>query len=228
MSQRGWHGLSGRTNAFEALHSQDNPSPQKPCLTGLQSRTYVNGSKRERTRGRHSLSRFPARVDVRRESGRRDSNPRHPAWEAARGSSQVKPAKDLRQRLPRLTRPLVPTKPKMQTPKPPTGIWAGRRPRPATFRPRLSTVNPQLTRRRPIRWPSWPPRLPPSRRPSERGDGLRSMRSRPWTFVFADSPPTSKRAVPADVSDGKAFLLHRAKGKPRAISSPRQPTPVGC
>ena len=40
------------------------------------------------------------------------------------------------------------------------------------------------------------------------------MRSRQLTFVFADSPQGGKGARPTDVSDGKAFLRHIAKGKP--------------
>jgi group II intron reverse transcriptase/maturase len=40
------------------------------------------------------------------------------------------------------------------------------------------------------------------------------MRSRQLTFAFADSPQGSKGAYPTDVSGGKAFLLHIAKGKP--------------
>lgn len=39
------------------------------------------------------------------------------------------------------------------------------------------------------------------------------MRSRQLTFVFADSPQGGKGANPTDVSIGKAFLLHIAKGK---------------
>ena len=42
---------------------------------------------------------------------------------------------------------------------------------------------------------------------------MRSMRSRQLTFVFADSPQGGKGAGPTDVSAGKAFLLHTAKGK---------------
>ena len=49
-------------------------------------------------------------------------------------------------------------------------------------------------------------------RSSEGGDGLRSMRSRQLTFVFADSPRGGKGASLTDESAGKAYLLHRAKG----------------
>lgn len=40
------------------------------------------------------------------------------------------------------------------------------------------------------------------------------MRSRQLTFAFADSPQGGKGAIPTDASAGKAFLLHRTKGKP--------------
>jgi RNA-directed DNA polymerase len=39
------------------------------------------------------------------------------------------------------------------------------------------------------------------------------MRLRQLAFVFADSPQGGKEAGPPEVSDGKAFLLHIAKGK---------------
>ena len=44
-------------------------------------------------------------------------------------------------------------------------------------------------------------------------DGLRKTGHRQLSFVFADSPDGGGEAGVSDASDGRAFLLHKAKRK---------------
>ena len=89
------------------------------------------------------------------------------------------------------------------------------------------TVNPSCNRKSSNGNPS--PTAGRARFLSQWRDGLRKTGHRQLSFVFADSPDGDGEAGVSDVSDGRAFLLHKAKRKitARAVACTAELKPSG-